>query len=254
MAATPTATSSTPAAAASRSSGQGEVALLPFGISDLNRLFDLNAEPHNRQITAATAFVTELLPPIRQTFIYSGGELSYLRNIGARVEADGRCDAGEFLRVAAWVDDLPTADLEIVSPFDAGWSTGAIASNAIVRACLERSSADHYYASDINIADGIIASIGGCCSQLTLVLTPTTRLGCRALQRSEGMQRARSADCGLQLRRRFITEHENIPPLPRSASHRFGGEAKPRPAWRRHKAAVPLRFTPIASMQSVGHW
>lgn len=139
----------------------GEVALLPFGISDLNRLFDLNAEPHNRQITAATAFVTELLPPIRQTFIYSGGELSYLRNIGARVEADGRCDAGEFLRVAAWVDDLPTADLEIVSPFDAGWSTGAIASNAIVRACLERSSADHYYASDINIADGIIASIAG---------------------------------------------------------------------------------------------
>ena len=40
-----------------------------------------------------------------------------------------------------------------------GWVRGAIASNAIVRACLERSGVDHYYASDTNIADGIISGV-----------------------------------------------------------------------------------------------
>ncbi len=139
----------------------GAVALLPFGISDLNREFGLSGGPGERRITAATAFVREQLPPLVRPFIYSGGELSYLRALGASVGDDGFCEAGEFLRLAAQVDAMELAELERVSPFDAGWCSGAVASNAIVRACFERSGAGHYFASDVNIADGVIRSLAG---------------------------------------------------------------------------------------------
>lgn len=139
----------------------GRVSLLGFGISDLNRLFALNALPEERMTDAAARFVGERLPALERPFIYSGGELSYLRKLGARLGEGGRCDAGEFARVAGLADAMSADDLVRVSPFDAAWSTGAVASNAIVRACLERCGAGFYYASDVNIADGIIASLAG---------------------------------------------------------------------------------------------
>ena len=98
---------------------------------------------------------------LRRPFVYSGGELSYLRAVGARVDDDGRCTAEEFRRIAALVDGLDGEALAAVSPFDRGWSSGAVASNAIVRACLAASGAGGYYASDTNIADGIIAALAG---------------------------------------------------------------------------------------------
>lgn len=137
------------------------VSLLGFGISDLNRLFALNREPQVREIEAATAFVRERLPRLQRPFIYSGGELSYLRKLGAVIGPGGLCTADEFLRVAALADAMDAEELVDVSPYDAAWSTGAVASNAIVRACLEQCAAGLYYASDINIADGIIASLAG---------------------------------------------------------------------------------------------
>lgn len=139
----------------------GEVSLIGFGISDLNRRFRLDGEPAERQVEAATAFVQAHLPVRLRPFIYSGGELSYLKKLGARLGRGGHCTAREFERVAARADAMTAAELVTVSPFDAAWSTGAVASNAIVRACLRQSAAGYYFASDVNIGDGIIASLAG---------------------------------------------------------------------------------------------
>ena len=139
----------------------GDPALLGFGITDLNRRFGLSDEPAGRQVAAATAFVRDALPEMSRPFIYSGGELSYLRALGAELGDDGRCTASEFERVAGMADAMSIEELEAVSPFDPGWVRGAVASNVIVRACLGRSAGDHYYASDINIGDGIIAALAG---------------------------------------------------------------------------------------------
>lgn len=139
----------------------GDAVLLEFGITDLNRRFALAESPGERRIEQACDFVLSALPESRRSFVYSGGELSYLVALGAEVGDDGRCDAAEFLRVAARVDAMDLDDLEGLSPFDPGWVRGAFASNAIVKACLERSGADHYIASDVNIADGIITGLAG---------------------------------------------------------------------------------------------
>jgi exopolyphosphatase/pppGpp-phosphohydrolase len=139
----------------------GALSLLDFGITDLNASFDLSGGPAGRNIAAATAFIAGQLPNMRGAFIYSGGELSYLRAAGARLDEEGRCTAAEFLRVASRVDAMNAEQLRGVSPFDPGWSRGAVASNAIVRACLARSGSDFYYASDVNIADGIIRRLAG---------------------------------------------------------------------------------------------
>ena len=139
----------------------GRMSLLPFGISDLNRDFGLSRDPEDRRAAEAEDFVLSQLPALARPFVYSGGELSYLRQIGAELGAAGRCAEAEFRRVAARVDAMPAAELPAVSPFDPGWSSGAVASNAIVRACLQAAGSGFYYASDINIADGVIAALAG---------------------------------------------------------------------------------------------
>jgi hypothetical protein len=139
----------------------GSAELLGFGISDLNARFDLAGWAGGRRVEEACDFVRGELPSMRRPFIYSGGELSYLRAMGAAVGGDGRCSVDEFLCVARKVDATELDALEALSPFDEGWMRGAVASNVIVRAMLLESGVDHYYASDINIADGIIAALAG---------------------------------------------------------------------------------------------
>jgi hypothetical protein len=139
----------------------GEATLLGFGISDLNRHFGLAEAPALRQVDAAHQFVLDALPSMPRPFIYSGGELSYLIALGARLGAEGRCSTAEFERVSSFVDATGLDALEPYSPYDAGWIKGAVASNVIVRACLEKGGLDHYYASDVNIADGIISGLAG---------------------------------------------------------------------------------------------
>src|SRR5690606_16117256 len=102
----------------------GEAVLLDFGITDLNRRFGLTDEPARREVQAARALVREALPAMERPFIYSGGELSYLRALGARLGPDGRCPTAEFERIAALVDRLENAELEARSPFDPGWMRG----------------------------------------------------------------------------------------------------------------------------------
>jgi exopolyphosphatase/pppGpp-phosphohydrolase len=137
----------------------GTATLLSFGISDLNREFGLSLPPAHRRVSEATDFVTAQLPALTRPFVYSGGELSYLRAFGARTEADGRCSAGEFRRVADRVDNMEADELARLSPFDAGWTSGAVASNVIVQACLSRAGTGFYYVSDINIGDGVISML-----------------------------------------------------------------------------------------------
>jgi hypothetical protein len=139
----------------------GEPVLLPFGITDLNNRFGLTRIPRLRRLAAAVDFIAGELPAMHRPFIYSGGELSYLVSLSADVDEDGRCAADEFLRIASVVDRMEIEELERKSPFDAGWIRGAVASNAIVKACLAKSGVDHYYASDFNIADGIISGLAG---------------------------------------------------------------------------------------------
>lgn len=139
----------------------GKTSLLAFGITDLNARFALSDAPHRRDCASAADFVHRHLPALQGPFIYSGGELSYLRAAGAVVDMDGRCTAEEFLQVSAHVDAMDAAALRSVSPFDPGWSRGAVASNAIVRACLARSGSAFYFASDVNIGDGIIRRLAG---------------------------------------------------------------------------------------------
>jgi exopolyphosphatase/pppGpp-phosphohydrolase len=137
----------------------GEATLLPFGISDLNREFALSGAPRQRSVAEATAYVDACLPNLNRPFVYSGGELSYLRAFGAQMDPEGRCSASEFRRVADRVDRMGTRRLARLSPFDAGWTSGAVASNAIVRACLDRARVGFYFASDVNIADGVLSLV-----------------------------------------------------------------------------------------------
>lgn len=137
----------------------GELHLLTFGITDLNERFDLAGPPESRAWAAATAFVAVRLPPMPGSFVYSGGEYSYLLAAGASLDEAGCCSAAEFRRVAALVDAMGDEQLQAISPFDPGWSRGAVASNAIVRACLACSGSSFYYASDVNIADGLVRGL-----------------------------------------------------------------------------------------------
>jgi hypothetical protein len=137
----------------------GAADLIGFGISDLNRRFGLDGPVGCRRLEEACQFVWAALPRMPRPFVYSGGEQSYLLAFGARVDSEGRCGRDEFFRLAAAVDAMELAEMEALSPFDRGWVRGAVASNAIVKAMLMTSAADHYYASDVNIADGIIAGI-----------------------------------------------------------------------------------------------
>jgi hypothetical protein len=137
----------------------GAADLIGFGISDLNRRFCLSGPAGGRRLEDACQFVRTALPPLYRPFVYSGGELSYLVAFGGKVDGEGRCEAREFFRLAAEVDAMEFERMEALSPFDRGWVRGAVASNAIVKAMLCASRVDHYYASDVNIADGIIAGI-----------------------------------------------------------------------------------------------
>lgn len=137
----------------------GRADLLGFGISDLNDMFGLAGPAALRHLEEACDFVRAALPPMPRPFIYSGGELSYLRAFGAEVGADDRCTAEAFLSIAAEIDAMEINAMEARSPFDRGWVRGAVASNAVVKAMLLKDGIGHYVASDVNIADGIIAGL-----------------------------------------------------------------------------------------------
>lgn len=137
----------------------GEMVLVETGISDLNSKFALNLPAAERQTKEAAMAVRLLVPRSQRPFIYSGGERGYLKKLGARLGDNGLCSRSEFIRVTSRLELLSLEELEALSPFDPKWMHGAIASNILVGALLEASGQDHFYASDLNIADGILGQI-----------------------------------------------------------------------------------------------
>jgi exopolyphosphatase/pppGpp-phosphohydrolase len=135
---------------------QGQT-LLEFGISDLNANFGLAEEPQMRDFLLARKFLRMHIPKSTHAFVYVGGELKYLRSLGARLGAGGRCTRTEFLKIARELETQEVDQMEKNSPFGPGWMAGANASNLVVEICLEQSVSDFFIPSDINIGDGFIA-------------------------------------------------------------------------------------------------
>lgn len=133
-------------------------ALLGFGISDLNRMFDLNGAPELRRLADCIDWVAAQLPDGLSDFAYTGGEETYLRHMGVPL-FNGRCLADDFVRSAERIGRLSLVELEALSPRDAKWMHGANASNCIVRACLRKANATSFRPTDINIAHGLLRNV-----------------------------------------------------------------------------------------------
>ena len=54
---------------------------------------------------------------------------------------------------------MSNEELEIKTPYDKKWMSGAIASNCIVIACLEHAKSNFFVPSDLNITHGLIKGI-----------------------------------------------------------------------------------------------
>jgi hypothetical protein len=131
------------------------LALLGFGISDLNRMFGLTDKPEKRKVRECIGWVVTQLPERLGQFVYTGGEERYLRHMGIPL-AEGACQATHFSELAKGLSVLEMAELEALSPYDPKWMRGAIASNCIVLACLEKSGTSSFMPSNTNIAYGLI--------------------------------------------------------------------------------------------------
>ena len=137
---------------------QGDTTLLKFGISDLNERYLLDQHPTKRKVSECVDWISHQLPVSSNTFIYTGGEATYLRSVGVVLGDGNRCDADQFRQTSQQLARLSSSELNSLSPYGDGWMCGAIASNCIVLAALQRSNSDHFIASDLNVADGLIAS------------------------------------------------------------------------------------------------
>lgn len=93
--------------------------LLEFGIVDLNRGFNLLSEPEARDVAGCREFVAASLPQDIRQFVYTGGELTYLRHFGVPL-VDGYCDRYAFADLADRLEQLSVGELVHDSPFDPG--------------------------------------------------------------------------------------------------------------------------------------
>lgn len=139
-------------------SGAPQAWLLDFGIVDLNTRFNLLGEPDARDIAGCRQFVAGSLPEKIRRFMYTGGELTYLRHFGVPL-VDGHCDHAAFGALARRLERLSVGELVHASPFDPNWMKGAIASNCIVQALLDHSGVEQFAPSDLNIGHGLAAQV-----------------------------------------------------------------------------------------------
>lgn len=137
----------------------GEIHLVPFGISDLNTKFLLTGPPADRAFEACRDFICQYLPDELSAFIYTGGEETYLRSCGIELSYDGSCSREDFMSLTKYILTKSTHELDILSPYGKNWMTGAIASSAIVEAALTCSGQDCFFPSDVNIAHGLVGAI-----------------------------------------------------------------------------------------------
>ena len=137
----------------------GQIQLMRFGISDLNRDFKLNGPSHARRIDSCIEWLGTQTPHRIKEFAYTGGERTYLGYFGVPVGADGRCQRSDFEAFAYELSKRPIYWLRKNSPFDSQWMTGAVASNCIVLAFMRSARADWFLPSDVNIGHGMLASV-----------------------------------------------------------------------------------------------
>ncbi|MFB2771089.1 hypothetical protein ACE1AT_17620 [Pelatocladus sp. BLCC-F211] len=133
--------------------------LLNFGISTLNDRFYLLEPIENRKIEECIAWIKKHLPETTGSFAYTGGEATYLKHFGVPLQADHTCLKTYFSNFADSISNFDTQYLERVSPFGSKWMRGAIASNCIVLACLEKAQTNYFLPSDLNISHGFIEEI-----------------------------------------------------------------------------------------------
>ena len=143
---------------------ESQIVFYDFGISDLNQRFALNEVPVRRKIRECVDWLIARLPDDLGSFIYTGGERTYLERLGVSVR-DGFCTAADFQELHVSLSHLSAEELESRSPFGNQWMSGAIASNCVVIALLERSGKSGFFPSDKNIADGmrlgVLGALGG---------------------------------------------------------------------------------------------
>ena len=135
-----------------------KLALLQFGISDLNRKFNLTDSPSQRKIKECIHWLKEQLPSWIREFVYTGGEKTYLESIGVPLY-DHRCHEEDFKLMSQKLEKMQMHEIEQLSPFDTKWMQGAIASNCIVISCLEISGAKQFTPNNLNIAHGLISQM-----------------------------------------------------------------------------------------------
>lgn len=135
-----------------------ETALLNFGISDLNKNFQLGESPQNRRVEECIGWVESKLPDIRN-FIYTGGERNYLEKAKVSLREDGYCTGANFAALATKMALCETQNLASLCDLDLKWLGGAVASNCIVLAALRKSKAAGFWATDFNIAQGLVSSV-----------------------------------------------------------------------------------------------
>lgn len=136
-----------------------DLTLLPFGVVDLTRRFRLDADPKRRLTRQAVSWIKAQLPKIGGSFAYTGGERTYLARVGAKLSAEGACTAVEFSRISSRLSEMEMEELKAQSPFDPDWMLGAIASNCIATALIERCACNEFLASDLNIAHGLLTEV-----------------------------------------------------------------------------------------------
>lgn len=144
------------------SAHQSTPTLYSFGISDLVRQFSLDAEsPLERQRTKCLEFLNEKISTMEGSFVYSGGEFSYLTRCGVSMNGN-QCLSSDFKKLVDQFSQMRMSEILQLSPYDPQWMLGAIASNSIVEVLLMKSLQEYFYASDLNIAHGLCKSyLGG---------------------------------------------------------------------------------------------
>jgi hypothetical protein len=136
----------------------GTLRLYDFGIVDLNARFELTAAPAQRRADECIRWLRGQLPDDIQSFMYTGGERTYLTRLGVPL-TNGVCQKRDFVTLHSRLLALPVEELAELSPFDPAWMSGAIASNCIVLAIMATTALHEFLATDLNVAHGLMSSL-----------------------------------------------------------------------------------------------
>ncbi|WP_163831186.1 Ppx/GppA phosphatase family protein [Spartinivicinus ruber] len=125
-----------------------------YGLNYLTQQFNLSTKPENRNTKQCIDWLTSQLPKSINSFIYTGGEKRYLEHLGIPLIKD-KCTKADFIELASQLVEKPLNELRQLSPFDPKWMDGAIASNCLIVALLNKCSEDFFMVNNLTIVDGL---------------------------------------------------------------------------------------------------